>query len=77
MAIKQRGTPLDAILLEVIYPFLFRSGLRKQLHRWQVWHRPVPETTALVHVLNLVPRISSQKALQSLPTRALSEKRAA
>ncbi len=77
MAIKQRGTPLDAILLKVIYPFLFRSRLRKQLHRWQLWHRDVPAKRTQSPVLNLAPRMPAQEALQPQSAQALSQKRAA
>ncbi|MHB0870996.1 MAG: hypothetical protein ACYC66_15000 [Chloroflexota bacterium] len=77
MAIKQRGTPLDAILLKVIYPFLFRSGLRKQLHRWQLWHRDVPVEAAPSPALNLVSRIQTQEAIKPQRARALSQKRVA
>ncbi len=77
MAIKQRGTPLDAILLKVIYPFLFRSRLRKRLQRWQLWHRDVPARPAPPPALNLAPRMPAQEALQPQPARALSQKRAA
>ena len=77
MAIKQRGTPLDAILLKVIYPSLFRSRLRKLLHRWQLWHRDVPVRPAPSPVLNLAPRMPSQEAIQPQPAQVLSHKRAA
>jgi hypothetical protein len=77
MAIKQRGTPLDAILLKVIYPLLFRSRLRKPLHRLQLWHREVPIKTAPSAVLNLAPKMPAQEALQPEPARTLSERRAA
>lgn len=77
MAIKQRGTPLDTILLKVIYPFLFRSGLRKQLQRWQLWHRSVGQKPAPPHALNLMTKRSAQKVIESQPARALSQKRAA
>ena len=76
MTIKQRGTPLDAILLKVILPFLFSSGLRKQLPRWQLWHTNVSPKPAPSHVLNLAPRRSPQKA-QPHPSAALGHKRAA
>ncbi len=77
MAIKQRGTPLDAILLEIIYPYIFRSGLRRQLQRWQIWHRTVPDGPAPAHPINLAIRISAQKVLQRRPSQTLSQKRAA
>lgn len=77
MAIKQRGTPLDAVLLKVLYPFLFRSGLRKQLHRWQLWHRDVPAKPAPSHAINLATRMPTKEANQPQPAPALSQKRAA
>lgn len=77
MAIKQRGTPLDAILLKVIYPFLFRSRLRKPLQRLQLWHREVPVSTAPSPALNLASRIPAQEAVKPRPAGALTQKRAA
>jgi len=77
MFIKQRGTPLDAILLKVIFPFLFRSGLRKQLPGWQLWHRDLPAKPAPSQAINLECRKPGQKAIRSRLVAALSQKRAA
>jgi len=76
MAIKQRGTPLDAILLEVVYPLLFRSRLRRVLQRLQLWHTEVPPARAPEHVINLVTDASVEEALEP-PPQILSHKRAA
>jgi len=76
MIIKQRGTPLDAILLKVIFPFLFRSGLRKQLPRWQLWHREVRPKPAASQATNLESRKPGQKAIRSQHATALARKRA-
>ncbi|GEM_PF-6173689 len=77
MTIKQRGTPLDTILLKVVYPFLYHSGLRKQLPRWQLWHREVPNAPAPSPAISLESRRRRQKATRQLPATTLSHKRAA
>lgn len=77
MTIKQRGTPLDAILLKVIFPFLYRSGLRKQLPRWQLWHREIRPKPAPSQAINLESRKPGQKAIRPKPAAALPQKRAA
>lgn len=77
MILKQHGTPLDAILLKVIFPFLFRSGLRKQLPRWQLWHREIRPKPAASQAINLESRKPGQKAIRPRPTTTLSQKRAA
>ncbi|MGI5835203.1 MAG: hypothetical protein ACOX87_01770 [Chloroflexota bacterium] len=77
MIFKQHGTPLDAILLKVIFPFLFRSGLIKQLPRRQLWHRPIRPEPAASQSINLESRKPGQKAIRPHAVATLGQKRAA
>lgn len=42
MTIRQRQTPLDGVLLKVVFPLLHESRLGRRLYRLGIWHHPVP-----------------------------------
>ncbi len=83
MAIKQRETPLDGILLKVVFPILFSSGLGRQLLRWQIWHQDASshseqlEGPEPANVADLVARLPVSRLTRPLAGPTLRQKRAA
>lgn len=77
MAIKQRETTLDDVLLKVVYPLLFNSSLGRQLLRRQLWHQDVPSETETPNVVELAPRLRQRKSLRAETASVLRQKRAA
>ncbi len=66
MAIRQRETSLDDILLKVVYPLLFNSGLGRQLLRWQVWHQDVLPPSEDSNLIDLASRMAARRKVRPL-----------
>lgn len=81
MALKQKQTSLDGVLLKVVYPLLFGSGLGRQLIRWQVWHQDSSSPSELysepAKVTAIAPRLAARRQSRSLSPAILRQKRAA
>ncbi len=77
MAIKQRETTLDSILLKVVYPLLFSSSLGRRLLRRQLWHQDIISESEAPNVVELATKIRQRKALRARSTSVLGQKRAA
>ena len=77
MAIKQRETTLDSILLKVVYPLLFNSSFGRHLLRRQLWHEDMNSAPDSTNLIELAPRLRERTALRSPSTKSLTETRAA
>lgn len=76
MAIRQRVTRYDGVLLRVVFPLLYSSGLMGPVSRWQIWHRPAEE--AAEPEGKAIPiRATEESAMPSPPPVLMRPERAA